>query len=50
MTNDNFYDAGDVSPEMLDEMLSDNQYGGDRNRPYNGQSWTDLGERGKTLV
>ena len=22
----------------------------DRNRPYNGQSHTDLGERGKTLV
>lgn len=29
---------------------SSSDYRNDRERPYNGQSWTDDGERGKTLV
>lgn len=48
-------DAGDEDfKEKLDFELwstqSSSDYRNDRERPYNGQSWTDDGERGKTEV
>ncbi len=34
----------------LHTIGSSSDYRNDRERPYNGQSWTDEGERGKTLI
>lgn len=44
------YDAGDIDLGRLWEILADQPFGGERDRPYIGQAHTDLGERGKHPV
>lgn len=36
--------------EMFDECDGSSSYSNDRNRPYDGQSHTDYGQRGKTKI
>ena len=42
--------AGKELDFELSTTGSSSDYRNDRERPYNGQSWTDEGERGKTVV
>jgi hypothetical protein len=40
----------DVTDAELLQILHGDRYGGDRNRPYDGQPWTDHGVRGTNEV
>lgn len=45
-----FDNQGDATPESMERLLEGCRFGGDRQRPYNGQPWTAHGVRGSATV
>jgi hypothetical protein len=45
-----FDNEGDYTPESMERLLAGQDWGGARDRPYDGQPWTAHGERGRQIV